>query len=174
MYLLHQFREFLTSLKVFLRGVPLGWRVPLASCVLQYAHPTIMYWVHWWTVEYLSDCCSLNSYNIHLCPSYTKYDYKHIFSFHSLKKQGKYNLLLVLSLNHPKHWYHVTVRPILLIAPITAHSSHYNDEFVGTQNTSLSKTKSHQQYDRKRESDERERATVAIWFQFTQKYTTSY
>ncbi len=34
MYLLDQFREFLTSLKVFLRGVPLGWRVPLASHLL--------------------------------------------------------------------------------------------------------------------------------------------
>ncbi len=50
---------------------------------------------------------------------YTKYDYKHIFSFHNLKKQGKYNLLHVLSLNHPKYWYHVTVRTILLIARIT-------------------------------------------------------
>ncbi len=59
------------------------------------------------------------SYNVHLWPTYTKYDYKHIFGFHSLKKQRKYNLLHVLSLNHPKHWYHVTVRPILLIAPIT-------------------------------------------------------
>ncbi len=34
MYLLDQFREFLTSLNVFLGGVPLGWPVPLASCLL--------------------------------------------------------------------------------------------------------------------------------------------
>ncbi len=34
MYLLDQFREFLTSLNVFLGGVPLGWCVPLASRLL--------------------------------------------------------------------------------------------------------------------------------------------
>ncbi len=34
MYLLDQFREFLTSLQVFLKGVPLVWRVPLASRLL--------------------------------------------------------------------------------------------------------------------------------------------
>ncbi len=34
MYLLDQFREFLTSLKVFFRGFPLGWRVPLVNRVL--------------------------------------------------------------------------------------------------------------------------------------------
>ncbi len=93
-------------------------------------------------------------YNVHLCSTYTKYDYKHIFSFHSLKKQGNYNLLHVLSLNYLKHWYHVTVRAILYrLLQSPAHNSHYNDEFVGTLDAPLFKTKSHQQYERKRDRE---------------------
>ncbi len=96
-----------------------------------------------------------NICQIAVWPTYTKYDYKHIFSFQSLKKQGKYNLLHVCLSTTPNIDTMWQWDQYYWLLQSSAQSSHYNDEFVGTLDAPLFKTKSHQQYERKREVRER-------------------
>ncbi len=86
MYLLDQFYEFLTSLKVFLRGLPFGWRVPLASRLLYITadggthvptkrmeiHPTVGAGWHSWSCQ-TRPWVTLNQVNSYLFKVIVKY-----------------------------------------------------------------------------------------------------